>query len=52
MADANDYFMGNFDKDLNEEEVRFYAILQAFEDGTLDEEEFLALYFKESNVNK
>ena len=29
MADANDYFVDNFDGDLDEEEVYLYTILQA-----------------------
>ena len=52
MAAANDHVVDNFDKDLDEEEVRLYAILLAFDDGTLDEEEFLVLYFKGKNINK
>ena len=52
MAAANDHVVDNFDKDLDEEEVRLYTILQAFDDGTLDEEEFLVLYFKRKNMNK
>ena len=52
MAAVNDHVVDNFDKDLDEEEVRLYTILQAFDDGTLDEEEFLVLYFKGKNINK
>ena len=40
MAAANDHVVDKFDKDLDEEEVRLYTILQAFDDGNLDEEEF------------
>ena len=51
MGAVNDHVVDNFDKDLDEEEVRLYTILQAFDDGTLDEEEFL-MYFKGKNINK
>ena len=32
MAPSNDYFADNFEKDLDEEEVHLYTILQAIDE--------------------
>ena len=52
MVTADDYFVDYFDKDLDEEEVSLYTILQAFDNGTSDEEEFLVMCIQERNLNK
>ena len=39
-----DYFVDNFDKELDEEDVRLYTILQAFDKGTLEKEQFGVIF--------